>query len=494
MKKKIKQWPFLFIMSLWLISCSSVGSKKVRLNNAPVISNEDSSKSIALQKKSGRESILGQDLILTEENTSKPLFSLEGGSHLQLQNTSFDFPVTYNRKVEKWINYFLTRGRGFFERYSQRASQFGPLILEIIKDFGLPQDLIFLAMAESGFNNIAKSKAKAVGIWQFMPSTGRQFGLKINWFIDERRDPIKSTIAACRYLDYLYKKFGSWELASAAYNAGEGKVSRAIKRYRTKDFWKLSKGRYLKRETKNYVPKIMALAIVGKNLKSFGFGNLSFFDPFDFEEVMVSPNTDLFLLSKELGVSFALLKEYNPELLRWQTPLDKKMYRLRLPVGKKKLWRKCCLGSELLAKDYQIYRVRRKNSTLRDVAKVFRLDPKLLKRLNEYSIYRKLKVGGQVILPFKVGQNRRESMYSDLYERSRKRSRRKRISLLKRIRIAKIRGKRILRPTRYYKVKRGDTLWKISNVTGTSLDTLIVSNVKILENRKIREGDRLIIR
>jgi membrane-bound lytic murein transglycosylase D len=122
------------------------------------------------------------------------------------------------------------------------------------------------------------------------------------------------------------------------------------------------------------------------------------------------------------------------------------------------------------------------------------LDPKLLKRLNEYSIYRKLKVGGQVILPFKVGQNRRESMYSDLYERSRKRSRRKRISLLKRIRIAKIRGKRILRPTRYYKVKRGDTLWKISNVTGTSLDTLIVSNVKILENRKIREGDRLIIR
>ena len=122
-----------------------------------------------------------------------------------------------------------------------------------------------------------------------MPYTGRRYGLKIDWYKDERRDPIKATIAAAKYLTKLYKDFGSWELAAASYNAGEGKMSRAIRRYRTENFWKISRGRYLARETKNYVPKIMALAIIGKNLKSFGFKGIDFHEPLDFEEIDV-PN------------------------------------------------------------------------------------------------------------------------------------------------------------------------------------------------------------
>ncbi|MEE2742607.1 MAG: transglycosylase SLT domain-containing protein [Bdellovibrionota bacterium] len=444
------------------------------------------------QKNDVQESIIDNNFPLSE-NFWGPTFTLKGGDHLGLQNNVFDFPVVYNKKVEIWVNYFLTRGRGFFERYSQRAGQFGPLIIEIIKSFGLPKDLIFLAMAESGFRNTAKSRAKAVGIWQFMPHTAKRFGLKIDWFIDERRDPIKATIAACRYLTYLYKRFGSWELAAAAYNAGEGKVSRALRRYKTKNFWTIAKGRYLKRETKNYVPKIMALAIVGKNLKSFGFKRMDFLSPFDFKEVNVLPNTDLFLLARELDLPFKVLKEYNPELLRWQTPLSEKMYPLRLPLGKKKLWEDCCSGRELLATSYQVYKVRRKNSTLRDVARVFRLDPKLLKLLNGYGVYRKLNVGGQVILPFRIGQSRKDRMYGDLYERRRRRKVRSR-GLRRRINIAKRRGKKIKNPSRFYRVRKGDNLWDISNRTGTSLDTLILSNLSIIKNRKIREGDRLIIR
>ena len=491
MEKKIKNKLLFLLIIFSLISCSSTNQKKKTLKNEIKAANVDPLKGSNFQENSVQESIIDNNFPLSK-NFWGPVFSLRGGDHLGLQNNAFDIPVVYNKKVEVWVNYFLTRGRGFFERYSQRAGQFGPLIIEIIKSFGLPKDLIFLAMAESGFRNTAKSRAKAVGIWQFMPHTGRRFGLKINWFVDERRDPIKSTIAACRYLTYLYKRFGSWELAAAAYNAGEGKISRAIKRYKSKNFWIISKGRYLKRETKNYVPKIMALAIVGKNLKSFDFKRMDFLSPFDFKEVNVLPNTDLYLLARELNLPFQVLKDYNPELLRWQTPLKEEMYPLRLPLGKKKLWEDCCSGRELLATSYQVYKVRKKNSTLRDVARVFRLDPKLLKLLNGYGIYKKLSIGGQVILPFRIGQSRKDRMYGDLYERRRRKIRSR--GLRRRIKIAKRRGKKIKNPSRFYRVKKGDNLWNISNRTGTSLDTLILSNLSIIKRRKIREGDRLIIR
>ena len=150
----------------------------------------------------------------------------------------------------------------------------------------------------------------------------------------------------------------------------------------------------------------------------------------------------MFLLGRELDLSLKVLKEYNPELLRWQTPLREKMYPLRLPLGKKKLWEDCCSGRELLATSYQVYKVRRKNSTLRDVARVFRLDPKLLKVLNGYGVYRKLDIVGQVILPFRIGQSRKDRMYGDLYERRRRRKVRSR-GLRRRINIAKRRGKKI---------------------------------------------------
>lgn len=190
---------------------------------------------------------------------------------VELENTEFDIPVRINTRVEHWVEYFTGRGHDVFARYLERSEYFIPYIREILRDEGMPEDLVYLAMIESGFNNHARSRASAVGPWQFISATGRRYGLAVNWWVDERRDIRKSTLAAIRYLRDLHKIFGSWELAWASYNAGETKVSRAIRRFQTLDFWTLARHRFLRPETRNYVPKLMAAAIVSKNRTQFGF-------------------------------------------------------------------------------------------------------------------------------------------------------------------------------------------------------------------------------
>jgi len=217
----------------------------------------------------------------------KKVYTLQEQTDFNLKNTTFDIPIIYNKSTKKWINYFVGRGRNSLLRYLELSGRYAPFMAEMLDERGMPRDLIFLAMAESGFQNHAKSHARAVGPWQFIAPTGKKFGLKINWYVDERKDPIKSTIAASTYLRDLHNMFNSWELAAAAYNAGEGKISRAVRKYASDDFWKISKNRFLKSETRNYVPKIMALAIIGKNLSVFGLEEIDFKDSLEFELVTV---------------------------------------------------------------------------------------------------------------------------------------------------------------------------------------------------------------
>lgn len=268
----------VIVITLLLSSCVSVKKTEApvvaEVDNKVQLNNFSEHKRWAIEAKAqdfDEGQLMGSANIEVPHKHNKKTYFLYGAEHLKLENNYFDIPVVYNAAVKKWINYFLNRGRGFFERYSARAGRYAPVLSKILDDHGLPQDLIFLAMAESGFQSKAKSWAKAVGPWQFMPYTGKRFGLKIDWYIDERRDPFKATVAASEYLKKLYEEFESWELAAAAYNAGEGKMSRAIRRYRTESFWKIRRGRYLKAETKNYVPKIMALAIIGKKFKIIWF-------------------------------------------------------------------------------------------------------------------------------------------------------------------------------------------------------------------------------
>lgn len=443
--------------------------------------------------------IIGSAKIISPDKHKTKTYFLYGAEHLKLENYYFDIPVVYNKNVKKWIDYFSNRGRGFFERYSGRAGRYAPLLGKILEDNGLPRDLIFLAMAESGFQNKAKSWARAVGPWQFMPLTGKRFNLKIDWYVDERRDPIKATIAASKYLAKLFKEFGSWELAAAGYNAGEGKIGRAIRRYKTENFWKIAKGRYLRPETKNYVPKIMALAIIGKNLNSFGFGDIVFNEPLDFEEIELPGNTDLMKVAKAIDVEFQEIQRLNPEILRWITPPNVEKYRLRIPVGYEVAWSRCCDSKDEIktfaATEYMKYKVRGRNARLSHVARKYKIKKAyVLENLNPgLKNNSRLKVGQQIILPFKAKQNIKANMYADLYERPRKSVRRHR-AYRKRINVAKRRGKRISNPKVYYTVKKGDSLWTVARRNGLRLNDLIASNLKLLKRRMIRPGDRLAVR
>jgi hypothetical protein len=190
---------------------------------------------------------------------------------VKLEHTSFDFPITVNSAVEKWIDYFTGKGRKHMVKYLERSEHFIPFIRPLLRQYGLPEDLVYLAMIESGFNNHARSFAKAVGPWQFISATGKRYGLSVNWWVDERRDTRKSTLSAAQYLKDLYGMFNSWELAAASYNAGEAKLARAVRRYGTADFWALTRHRFLRPETRDYVPKIIAAALVAKNRTQFGF-------------------------------------------------------------------------------------------------------------------------------------------------------------------------------------------------------------------------------
>ena len=215
---------------------------------------------------------------------------------VKLENLGFDYPITLNSRVEYWVDYFTGKGRKHFVRYLERSELFIPYIVPLLKNAGVPEDLVYLAMIESGFNNHARSFAKAVGPWQFMPATGKRFGLAVNWWVDERRDTHKSTLAAIQYLRDLHSIFNSWELAAAAYNAGESKVARAIRRYGTTDFWVLSRHRFLRPETRDYVPKIIAAALLSKNRHLFGFP-ASGIKPADDEAI--SPSGELVKVIKE---------------------------------------------------------------------------------------------------------------------------------------------------------------------------------------------------
>jgi len=249
----------------------------------------------------------------------------------------YNIPMVLNDSVENHLEYFKTRGRDAFQLWLDRSARYIPVMKNIFKQKNLPEDLVYIAMIESGFNPYAVSWARAVGPWQFMPSTGKLYGLKIDWWIDERKDPVKSTYAAADHLKNLRNLFGSWPLAMASYNAGAGKVQRAVLRTRSEDFWDLKASRYIRKETKNYVPKFMAATIIAKNPEAYGF-TVSKYEPFKYDEITLEESTDLRLVARCAGCTYEEIKELNPELRRWVTPPHVTRYTLRLPVGKKELF------------------------------------------------------------------------------------------------------------------------------------------------------------
>jgi len=502
---------FVFLCSLvfFVSSCSPLWTSTQKTDSLPEVQREivaepsktDSSPEIqrAMDNQSQDQEkpkpptrIVGGARIDKNGNHTRKVYFLEGAEELNLENYYFDIPVVYNDAVKKWIDYFLVRGKDYFETYSARGGRYAPLLGKTLEDNGLPRDLIYVAMAESGFQTKAKSYARAVGLWQFIPSTGRIYGLKIDWYIDERRDPVKSTIAASKYLKKLYEDYGDWEIAAAAYNAGEGKVNRAIARYKTDNFWSLIKKRYLRSETRNYVPKIMALAILGKNLNYFGFGNIEFHGPIDFTEIEVSAKTDLVALTQEMKIDVEDIYFLNPELLRWYIPPYIETYRLKVPVGAEVVYGECCANKDFTASAFQKYSPT-SATTIAQVAKKFRIQPSVLEDLNGVSAGARVAKNQEVILPFRKGQNIKEAMYADLYERPRRHVRVQQ-TYKGQIKLAKASGQKIANPKEYYTVQKGDTLWTVSKKTGTPLNVLINSNLSVVDGRMIRQGDKIAVR
>lgn len=244
-----------------------------------------------------------------------------------------DIPVIVNPAVERTIHYFQNVIHDRFQEWLTRFYAYEPLVEQIFVEVGLPKELIYLSLVESGFNPRAYSRARASGPWQFIKSTGRIYGLSVNWYVDERRDPIKSTVAAAVHLRDLYDLFGSWPLALAAYNAGAGKIGRAIKKTGTRDFWRIARTRYIRRETRQYVPKFMAAMIIATRPELFGFHAHS--QPVhQYEEISMDASIHLRTVAKETGIPFEELRRLNPELRRSVTPPDQDGYFLKVPVGK----------------------------------------------------------------------------------------------------------------------------------------------------------------
>ena len=245
----------------------------------------------------------------------------------------FDIPVTYNKAVKFWITYFQTSGRPYFKSWLERSSRYMPEIQDELQRARLPQDLAYLAMIESGFSSHAVSNASAVGLWQFMQPTGHRYGLRTDWWLDERRDPAKSTRAAIGYISDLYRLFGSWYMVAASYNMGEGGLKRLVNRYQTNNFWQLADMGVLPKETRNYVPKIIAAMLISKAPGLYGFRDLDYHSPEAYDSFNAPGGTDIGLLANSLGVSPRYLRDLNPELIRGFIPRGVGSYRIRVPRG-----------------------------------------------------------------------------------------------------------------------------------------------------------------
>ncbi len=252
----------------------------------------------------------------------------------EIKSTRSDLPLMMTDQVAGYISYFSNRGRGTFERAFARSGRYHDMMVSILKEEGVPQDLIYLAQAESGFHPLAVSRVGARGIWQFMGSRARGYGLQHNMWVDDRQDPEKSTRAAARHLRDLYGQFGDWYLAMAAYNSGPGTVQAAVRRTGYADFWELYRRNVLPKETRNYVPIILAVTIMTKNLSQYGFDDVSMDEPATYDKVSISYPVDLRLVAECVDATPAQLQELNPSLLRMTTPKEGK-FDLRLPPGTK---------------------------------------------------------------------------------------------------------------------------------------------------------------
>lgn len=311
----------------------------------------------------------------------------------------YDFPVVVNRQVQMYIDLFQGKQRKYFAKWLGRSGRYSDLIKSELETAGLPKDLLYLAMIESGFNQRAYSKSKAVGLWQFMSGTGRDYGLSVTRYVDERRDAEKSTKAAAAYLKDLYEEFGDWYLAVAAYNGGPGTMRKAIRKSKSRDFWKIAQNRYLRMETKRYVPKLIAAIMIAKQPEKYGFTDLAYAEPITWETLEVGPGLSMAAVALLTSSSEKDIKLLNQELRTSKTPLNQERYRVKIPSGTKMLAQSNLPRlHSVVQTDYKTHVVK-KGETLAKICRRYNINTTTLLKVNKLTS-RNLKPGTRLRIPY----------------------------------------------------------------------------------------------
>lgn len=377
----------------------------------------------------------------------------------QVKETRSDLPLLINDYVASYINFYSTRGHGTLERALVRSGRYQDMIKRVLKEEGVPQDLIYLAEAESGFEPLALSRAGARGMWQFMASRAKGYGLQRSWWIDERQDPEKSTRAAAHHLRDLYNQFGDWYLAMAAYNSGPGNVQQAVRRTGYADFWELYKRNVLPKETKNYVPIILAFTVMAKNPAQYGLDKLQPALPMETDTVRINYPVDLRLVAECVDADVQTLTELNPSLLRLTTPKDS-VYDLRLPLGTKDKFEQAMAAIPVDKRVAWRYHHVAAGDTLDSIARHYHTSPSAIREVNNLQS-QDLQADSKLIIPITAGR----SADSRTVAYSRK-------------------------PTRY-KVRRGDTVTSVADDFGVPADRLRRWNR--LKGDRLASGRMLVI-
>ena len=321
-----------------------------------------------------------------------------------IKNTNSDLPLMMTDQVAGFIAYFSNRGRGVFERAYARSGRYHDMIVSTLKQEGVPQDLIYLAQAESGFHPLAVSRVGARGIWQFMGSRARGYGLSHNMWVDDRQDPEKSTRAAARHLKDLYNQFGDWYLAMAAYNSGPGTVQAAVKRTGYADFWELYRRNVLPKETRNYVPIILAVTIMAKNPSQYGLDEVQMEHAADSDTVTIDYPVDLRLVAECVNSTPSELQDLNPSLLRMTTPRVGK-FALHLPAGTRDDYETAIAAIPTDMRLWWRYHSVHAGDTLPSLARTYHTTVKAIETANHLDSASDLESEARLVIPVAPGKH-----------------------------------------------------------------------------------------
>jgi len=423
----------------------------------------------------------------TFDSPAAPAAETTAAVRADLALAEHDIPIPLNDRVLNYIELFQGRLRGHIQSGMDRGAQYLPMIQQVFKAEGLPLDLAYIPLIESAFKPVAESQKRARGVWQFMRATSEERGLETNWFVDERSDPEKSTKAAADYLKWLYKQFGDWHLALASYNGGPGRVQRAVERSGIDDFWRLSEGkRHLPRETREYVPLILAAMVIARNPTQYGFTPMATDKPLAYDSVTVTRAVDLRRIAEWTDTPLESIQALNPELRRWTTPVRADRYDVKVPIGTGGKLRErlaSATAADLAALHW--YRVKRGESVA-TIARKLGVSRGDLAEANGLSAKARVRPGQDLLVP--RAPSTAMAARAESAAPAARTARAEAASV-------EARRERPADPPRsarvVYKVRRGDTLEKIARAFDTTVAAIKSANR--LRGNHIAAGDRLTI-